>query len=113
MAYASFRCQVAAPVSAIWKSLVRIHAGHLDPDEEAFVDSTRREIVVRFRGAAAPRGERRLAIRSIEDGAMPTVESILDWDTGNTKWEPGEIENRVDRLVRELPLEVKRNAEAS
>lgn len=109
MAYASFRCLVAAPVSVIWKCLERIHPSYLDNDEFVAVDLQKREIVIRFKRDASVLGERRLAIRPVENSECSAVEAILDWKSDAIG---SGAEARIDQLVRGLPLEVKRNAEA-
>jgi hypothetical protein len=112
MTYASFRCAVAAPISAIWKTLQQLHARGMGSDEEVFVDRDRLEIIIRWKKAnSGLKGERRLAVRSHEHGAV--LESILRWDADNEAQERELVDAHVEALVRDLALEVKKVAEAS
>jgi hypothetical protein len=125
MAYASFRCLVDAPYQKVWQSVSRIAVpqggtqvprqqlkiDHLDLQETISLDPQKGEVTLRLEGGQALKGERRFAVREDKSSSRLMIECSLSWQAADQDTDR-RLHSVLDRLVRDLVLEMKKASES-
>ncbi len=125
MAYASFRCLVDAPYQKVWQTVSRIAVpqgggqpprqqlkiDNLDLQETISLDPQKGEVTLKLEGGQALKGERRFAVREDKSTSRLMIESSLSWQA-NDQDVDRRLHSVLDRLVRDLVLEMKKASES-
>ncbi len=125
MAYASFRCLVDAPYQKVWQTVSRIAVpqgggqpprqqlkiDNLDLQETISLDPHKGEVTLKLEGGQALKGERRFAVREDKSTSRLMIESSLSWQA-NDQGVDRRLHSVLDRLVRDLVLEMKKASES-
>ncbi len=125
MAYASFRCLVDAPYQKVWQTVSRIAVpqgggqpprqqlkiDNLDLQETISLDPQKGEVTLKLEGGQALKGERRFAVREDKSTSRLMIESSLSWQA-NDQGVDRRLHSVLDRLVRDLVLEMKKASES-
>ncbi len=135
MAYASFRCQVKAPLAVVWQRLrdklqtseralasrpsfaqakALLNLPNAQPlREEIIIDAARSEIVVRLLDGQNLQGERRFVLRATDGTSGAFLETILNWKTASAELDREIMKAAVEVMVRDFALEIKQAAEVA
>jgi hypothetical protein len=125
MAYASFRCLVDAPYPKVWQSVSRIAVpngsgqafrqqlkiDNLDLQETISFDPQKGEVTLKLEGVQALKGERRFAVREDKSTSQLMIEASLNWQAADQDVDR-RLHSILDRLVRDLVLEMKKASES-
>ncbi len=125
MAYASFRCLVDAPFQKVCQTVSRIAVpqgggqpprqqlkiDNLDLQETISLDPHKGEVTLKLEGGQALKGERRFAVREDKSTSRLMIESSLSWQA-NDQDVDRRLHSVLDRLVRDLVLEMKKASES-
>ncbi len=125
MAYASFRCLVDAPYQKVWQTVSRIAVpqgggqpprqqlkiDNLDLQETISLDPHKGEVTLKLEGGQELKGERRFAVREDKSTSRLMIESSLSWQA-NDQDVDRRLHSVLDRLVRDLVLEMKKASES-
>ncbi|WP_141735432.1 hypothetical protein [Oligoflexus tunisiensis] len=124
MAYASFRCLVDAPYRKVWQSMtaLAVQGGRGQPPRQQLkidsfdlqeiisLDPDKGEVILRLEAGQVLKGERRFAVREDQSTSRLMIESILNWQAHDQAVDR-RLHSVLDRLVRDLVLDMKRASE--